>query len=147
MNKEEVLQAVTRHMESNIKDLNQSLADYEAASNLDESDTIDPEDFSQQSEGKEMQYQVKSQLDREQASLSQLKEFSGKKHTVAKSGALIETDKNWFLMGISFPSLKVDGKELLGISPESPAYNVLNGKSKGESFTLGKNNYSILNIY
>ena len=147
MNKEEVLQAITRHMESNIKDLNQSLADYEDASNLDESDTIDPEDFSQQSEGKEMQYQVKSQLDRAHSGLSQLKEFSGKNYTVAKSGALVETDKNWFLLGISFPSLKVDGKELLGISPESPAYNVLNGKSKGESFILGKNNYTILNIY
>jgi len=146
MNKEEVLQAISKHMESNIKDLNQSLADYEDASNLDESDTIDPEDFSQQSEGKEMQYQVKSQLDRAHSGLSQLKEFSGKSYTVAKSGALIETDKNWFLLGISFPALKVDGKELLGISPESPAFNVLNGKSKGESFTLGKNNYTILNI-
>ena len=146
MNKEEVLQIITRQLESNIKEITNSLEDYKAASNLDEGDTMDPEDFSQQSEQKEMQYQMQIQLDNARAGLSRLKEFSGKQFSVAKSGALVETDKNWILLGVPIPSLKVGDKELLGISPESPAYHVLNGKTKGDSFTLGKNSYTIIAI-
>jgi hypothetical protein len=147
MNKEDILKKVSIHLENNIKEITNSLENYEAGSNIDEGDTIDPEDFSQQSEQRNLQYQMQIQLDQAESGLSRLKEFEGKQFSVARSGALVETDKNWILMGISVPALQVDDKELLGISPESPAYQILNGKSKGDSFKLGNNNYTITGIY
>ena len=146
MEKEKILQLIARHLEGNVRELNKSLEDYINASNLDEGDTIDPEDYSQQAEQKEMSYQMQIQLDKAQSGLSRLKDFSGKTFSVAKTGALIETDKNWILLGVSIPSLQVGNKELLGISPESPAFAVINGKTKGESFNLGKNSFTILEV-
>ena len=147
MNKEEVLQLITRQVENNINEINNSLEDYKAASNIDEGDTVDPEDYSQQAEKREMQYQMQIRLDNAKAGLIRLNEFSGRSFSVAAIGALVETDKNWFLLGISVPSLHVGNKELLGISPESPAFSIITGKSKGDSFELGKNTYTILGIY
>lgn len=146
MKKEEILGLVARQMENNITEIRNSIRDYEDASNMDEGDTIDPEDFSQQSEKKELQYQMQIQLDHALSGLSQLKEMSGKSFSIAKSGALIETEKNFFLLGISSPSVTVGNKELLGISSESPAFGALNGKEKGEHFNLGKNTYTILAV-
>ena len=147
MNKEEVLQIITRQVESNINEISNSLEDYKDASNIDEGDTVDPEDYSQQAEKREMQYQMQIRLDNAKAGLIRLKEFSSKQFSTASSGALLETDKNWFLLGISIPSLHLGNKELLGISPESPAFSIINGKSAGDSFELGKNTYTILRIY
>ncbi|MEO6133456.1 MAG: hypothetical protein ABIQ02_16570 [Saprospiraceae bacterium] len=146
MQKEELLKLVAQHMESNIAEIHSSQDDYEAASSMDEGETNDPEDFSQKSEKKELQYQMQIQLDLARNHLEQLKEFSGKEYTTATSGALIETDKNYFLLGVSFPAIHVIQKELLGISTESPAFSVINGKGQGDTFTLGKNEFTILSI-
>ncbi|HZV70739.1 MAG TPA: hypothetical protein VFG10_14390 [Saprospiraceae bacterium] len=143
MKKDEILQLVAQEMEKNITEMRNSLNDYEEASNIDEGDTVDPENFSQQSENKEMQYVMQGKLDGALATLEQLQEFSGKSFSVARSGALIETDKNYFLLGISFPAVKVGNKELLGISNESPAFNVINGMSSNDTFKLGNNTFTI----
>jgi hypothetical protein len=143
MKKEEILEQVVQQMENNIAEIRISLQDYETASDIDEGDTSDPENFSQQSEQKELQYQMQIQLDSAQSSLIELKEFLGKEYSVAKAGALIETETHYFFLGVSFPVIHIGKKELLGISTESPAYVVINGKSKGDTFTLGKNKYTI----
>ena len=147
MNKDKILETIINEFENNIKELNNSLEDYKAASNLDEGDTMDPEDYSQQSEQKEMQYQMQLQLDKARAGLNRVKEFAGKQFSTAKSGALVETDKNWILLGISIPSLKIGDKDLFGISPESPAFNIINGKSTGDTIKLGQHHYTIIGIH
>jgi len=147
MNKEEILQIVARQLENNIEELRKALEDYEAAADLDEGDTRDLEDFSQQDESKDIQRQLQIQLDNAQEDLDRLNELSGESVSSAKFGALVETDKNWILLGISIPVLQVGDKELLGVSPESPAYSVINGKSLGERFKLGNNSFTILGIY
>lgn len=146
MNKSQILKLVEHQMESNITEIRLSLDDYEAAANNDEKEMMDPEDFSQQSEKKELQYQMKIQLDHAQSGLDQLREISEETFSVAKAGALIETDANYFLLGISFPSVSVGKKDVLGVSAESPAYSMINGKSKGDAFKLGKNTFTISGI-
>jgi len=146
MNKTEILQKIAEVLENNITEITNALEDHKAASDMDEGDTRDMEDYSQQSEHKEMQYQMQIQLDNAQAGLDRLREFSAEKFSDAKSGALIETDKNWFLLGVSFPSINLNGKELLGVSPESPAFQTIQGKQKGDTFTLGNNTYNILGV-
>ena len=141
-----MLQKIAEALESNIMEINNALEDHKEASDMDEGDTRDMEDFSQQAEHKEMQYQMQIQLDNAQAGLNRLREFSNEKFSEAKAGALIETDKQWFLLGIAFPAIDVNGKELLGVSPESPAFQTIHGKQKGDTFTLGNNTYNILGV-
>lgn len=146
MNKTELLQKIAEALESNILEITNALEDHKAASDMDEGDTRDMEDFSQQAEHKEMQYQMQIQLDNAQAGLNRLRELSGERVEEAISGALIETDNQWFLLGISFPAINLNSKEILGVSPESPAFQTIHGKQKGDTFKLGNNTYSILSV-
>lgn len=147
MQKTEILQQIREKLEDNIRELTNSLETQRSASNIDEGDTKDPEDFSQQSESRDMEMALQIQLDSAQAQLNRLEEFSGRKSNGTESGALVETDKNWFYMGISFSPMKVGDKELYGVSPDSPAYNSIKGKSSGDRFTIGNNEHRILNVY
>ena len=146
MNKDEVLQAVAVQLENNVRELSESLEGYRESSDLDEGDTKDMEDFSQQSEQKEMQYRMQIQLDQAEGALARLREFSGEAIDEAKTGALVETDQNWFFLGISFPGVQIDGNEVLGLSTESPAFMAMHGKAKGDTFTVGNNTHKIRSI-
>ena len=146
MNKDEALQAIAAQLENNVRELSESLEGYRASSDLDENDTKDMEDFSQQSEQKEMQYRMQIQLDQAEGALARLREFSGESLDEAKTGALVETDQNWFYLGISFPGVQIDGKEVLGLSNESPAFIAMHGKKKGDSFSIGNTVYKIKGV-
>lgn len=146
MDKAEIIRLISEHLENNIHELGKSLEDYRSGSDLDESDTRDMEDFSQQSEQKEMQYQMQIQLDHVQANLIRLNDLDKGDFSVARPGAIVETDKNLFLLGISVPPMPVGDKELIGVSPESPAFGIINGKSAGDQFELGNNKYTIQGI-
>ena len=86
------------------------------------------------------------QYDQAKSSLIRLHDLAGKDHAQAEAGALLETDKGWFFLGLPLASISVDGKELLGISTESPAFASIRGKKAGDSFTLGKNTYTITSV-
>jgi hypothetical protein len=146
MEKSDIINLISEHLENNINELSKSLEDYRSGSDLDESDTRDMEDFSQQSEQKEMQYQMQIQLDHVQSNLIRLNDLAKGDFSVAKPGAIVDTDKNLFLLGISVPPMPVGDKELIGLSPESPAFGIINGKSAGDHFELGNNTYTIKNI-
>ena len=147
MQKTEIIQQIRRRLEDNIRELTNSLETQRSASNIDEGDTKDPEDFSQQSESRDMEMALQIQLDTALAQLSKLDDFSGRKTNGTESGALVETDKNWFYMGISFSPMRIGDKELYGVSPDSPAFNSIKGKSTGDHFTIGNNDHRILNVY
>lgn len=136
MSREEIMEIVSKQLQNNIDELANSLENYRSASDLDEGDTKDMEDFSQQSESIDMQRQLQIQLDHAKDLLATLNE----------AGELVATDKNWFILGLPIPSMHIGDKELIGVSPESPAYTVIKDKSKGETFKLGNNTYKVLSI-
>jgi hypothetical protein len=147
MNREVILDKIRQSMDNNQGELTQALNDYESASNIDEGDTLDPEDFSQQTEFKEMQMRMKIHLDQLKAQIARLEELANKKVNTIEAGAIIETPKNLIFIGVSFPTIALDGKELLGITTETPIYASLKGKAKGDSIILGKDEYSIIAIH
>jgi hypothetical protein len=147
MNRKDIIDRIQLSLEKNLAELTQALNDYESASNFDEGDTLDPEDFSQQSEFKEMQLRMKIQLDQVNAQVERLEELANKKVNAIEAGAIVETAQNIIFIGVSFPTIHQDGIELLGITTETPIYASLKGKAKGDSFKLGKDDYSIIAIH
>jgi len=147
MNRKDILDKIQHNLERNLAELTQALNDYESASNIDEADTLDPEDLSQQTEFKEMQMRMKIHLEQVNAQLSRLQELSNKNVSTVEAGAIVETNHNFLFIGVSCPSIPMDGKEILGISTETPIYASIKGKMKGDSFKMGKEEYSINNIY
>ena len=143
MERKEILEKIEKALERNIAELNLALDDYEAASNLDEGDTMDPEDLSQQSDSREMKMRMQLQIDQAQAQLNRLRDLANKTNTTAEAGSIVKTKKNQIFIGVSFSTLHIDGKDIIAITQESPAYAAIRGKGKRDTFKLGKDEYTI----
>lgn len=147
MNKSEILKLVKTQLENNVMELNNSLDTYRSGTDMDEGDTRDPEDFSQQTESRDMVLLMQQQLDNANSQLARLETYGKNQSTSVEPGAVVETDRNLFFIGLSIPSFQAGDKEIIGISPESPAYAVIKGKEEGDTFKLGNNEHTILRIY
>ncbi len=146
MNKESILKEIISQEELFIDRLKESLNSYKTASDLDEEATMDRQDMSQANQAKDMQMRLRVQLDKANADLDELKKISAGKYASVEGGALVETEKKYFFIGVSIHTLEINGKDVLGVSSDSPAFKTMYGHTAGEEFTLGNDNYKILSI-
>ncbi len=146
LNKEEIIKQIVTQEEKFIEKLEATRDQFKNASDLDEEATMDRQEMSQANEAKDMQMRMKVQLDKANQDLEELKTTSKDKHTTVQPGALVITEQKIFFAGVSIHSLDVDGKEVLGVSSESPAYKIMLGLTIGDKFTLGDTEYEINEI-
>lgn len=64
----------------------------------------------------------------------------------AGQGSLVLTDKQLFLIAGSLGKISVDGNDVFVISNQSPIYDVMSGKRKGESFDFRGQKFQIMDV-
>lgn len=146
MTKEEIITALAQAQSNVLNDLQKAINVYESASDIDEDDTIDPEDFSHQTEAKDMQLRLEEKLKREENTLAILNKLKNKQVQSVETGALVETDKYYFYIGVATHPLEINNKKVVGISQNAPIMTALKGKKIGEQVSVGNVNHIILNI-
>ncbi|PWL28160.1 MAG: hypothetical protein DCO96_09285 [Fluviicola sp. XM-24bin1] len=114
---------------------------------IDESDTIDPEDFSHQYESQEMEQMLKVQLNRAERGLEVLASLDITPKDKVETGAIIETDSLNFFIGYPTIPFDMENKRYVGISAGSPIYTLMNGKRSGDSFQYSGTTYNITKIF
>lgn len=114
---------------------------------IDEDDTIDPEDFSHQYESQELEQMIKVQQNRAARGLEVLASVDISPKSKVETGAIIETDALNFFIGYPTIPFDMNGKRYVGISAGSPIYAIMNGKRTGERFSYAGNEYHIINIF
>ena len=114
---------------------------------IDESDTVDPEDFSHQYESQEMEQMLKVQRNRAERGLEVLASLDISPKNKVETGAIIETDSLNFFIGYPTIPFDMEGKRYVGISAGSPIYTLMSGKRKGDSFQYAGTSYNIINIF
>lgn len=144
--KEKILKLIIEQEEKFVEKLEATRDQFKSASDLDEEATMDRQEMSHANEAKDMQMRMKVQLDKANADLDEIKTTGAASYDSVQPGAIVKTDKNIFFAGVSIHSLEIDGKDLLGVSTESPAYSLMRGLSAGEKFTLGEDTYTINEI-
>ncbi len=146
MNKELLKNTLVEIQQNIVKELEENKVSKHSLVDLDEGDTIDPEDTARQYEFGEMEQMIKVQLNKAQRNLEKLETIDfGPKSTVT-SGAFVETDKFNFFIGFSTIPFDCDGVHVVGISQESPIYPIMANKKAGDKFSFCGNNYTIQNI-
>jgi hypothetical protein len=146
MKREEILSRILDEQNKVIENLQNSVKLYKKESDMDEDDTSDPDDYARQTEAKDMQLRFEKMLNKEKADLTFVLGEKDRTYTEAEHGALVETDKNYFFLGVALPAFKYNGKEVFCISPEAPIYPRIKGKKTGDSLELGTNTYRIISI-
>ena len=146
MNKKHLKESIIAAQKQLISELKEKIDSSLTMVDIDETDTIDPEDLSHQSESLEIKNLFEQKLNKAQIELDTLihMDFSDKKE--ATSGALVSTENFHFLIGFAAIPFEFEGKRIVGISVDSPIYPSIKGKIAGDSFSYSENNYTILEI-
>jgi hypothetical protein len=146
MNKNEIIKSIINEQNVVISTIENSVSRYKNASDIDENDSIDPEDFSHQDEAKEMQLRYEQILVQAKNNLDFLETYKNKETTKIELGSLIETEDLYVFIGISLQQFKLNGKNVIAISEEAPIYNSIKEKTIGEKITIGTIENTILSI-
>ncbi len=146
INKEKLIEVLVQHQKLKINELKDRLKMATEAADIDETDILDPEDYSHQNEANDIKLIFENQLRTVERDLKQLLLIDTSSKNTVVSGALVFTDHFKFFVGISFPSILFDEINIMGISTETPIYIKIQGKKIGDKFTISEKTYSILSI-
>ena len=129
--------------ETIIYDLSEELRAKKTLTDLDEGHTLDPEDFSNQTESREMTLLLEKQIEKTRFDLDRLQHIDFSEKSEAGIGALVTTDMFNFVLGVATTPFLFGNVQIVGVSPEAPIFRYLVGKKQGESFTYSGNMYNI----
>lgn len=137
MNKSEVIKSIIEEQNTIIEDLKKAIKVYQNASDLDEQDTVDPEDLSHQTEYKDMQLRLEVKLQRKKVVVDKLSQFINKEISVVSEGSLVETDKMYIYVGAVAYPVTVNKKKAIGVSLNAPIVTTLKDKKVGDTINIG----------
>ena len=146
MKKKEIIDILFKNHEQTILDLKERISDALSMIDLDENDTIDPEDFSHSEESKELNELMYIQLAKAEKELEKLKSIDFSTKSKIEEGAIVTTEKFTFCIGIATVPFKIGDGNLMGISINAPIYEIMKDKTVGDGYTYNENQYKILEI-
>lgn len=146
MKKTDVLAHLQQAQQMIVQELSDKMATVHSMVDLDETNTLDPEDYSHQYEAGEMEQLIRVQLNKARRQLEMFDALDFTAKTRVAPGAYIETDQFNCLVAYATPPFQVDGKTVVGISVDSPIYAAMLGKKAQDSFSFGGKTYQILHI-
>lgn len=146
MKKTAIIELLIQEQSDVISDLKKATKVYRKASDIDEDDTLDPEDYSHQTEAKEMQLRLENKLIRENNALELLKKYKSESCNDVQLGALVETDDYYFYVGVATHPVAYKGKKVMGVSEKAPLMAELRNKKVGDKVTIGNKTHTIQSI-
>jgi hypothetical protein len=130
-----------------IQQLEERIQSIHGMVDIDDEDIKDPDDFSHQTESSEFEKLIKSQLFKAKRENQRLEDTNFSTKKTVEPGAIIQTGKFNFFIGIATTPFEYEELHVVGVSPDAPIYPSMAGKKKGESFSFGGHNYEIIELH
>ena len=147
MKRTDIIHIIIEEQNVVIDSLKQSVDRYKIASDLDEESTHDPEDFSQQTQAKDMQLRYEKMLRNAESEMSFLEKETELSHETTENGSIIETEQNFYFVGISVPMIKLKEKQIISFSEDAPIFQSMKGKKVGDEVKIADNKEVISSIF
>ena len=143
IDKNELKQVMVSNYENIIAELREELATKKGSSDLDENDTLDPEDYSTQTVSNVMVDLLKEQIAKTEKDLERIQSIDFSAKDEATVGSLVTTDMFNFFLGVATVPFLYDHKQIVGVSVSAPIFVNIKGKKVGDSFTFSGHQYNI----
>ncbi len=144
--KKEIIQKIIDEQQQQLDALVSRIQTLDQGKDLDEEDTRDLDDFSQQDQYSELSYYLNDERIMLHNNLTQLKLARDRENTIVAPGALVETDQYYFLIGSNFTEFSEKGKEVIPVSTFTKVYQDNKGKKVGDTFELNTEAFKIERI-
>ncbi len=147
MDKKKLKEKLVSMQEEFIKELTEKVTTTHSMVDIDEGDTIDPEDFSHQYESGVIEELFKIQLRKAEIDRDFLLDMDFSAKSEVEDGAFVVTDKLNIIIGFPATPFDFEGYHIVGVSKDAPLYPFIKGKKEGESFNYSGRQFQIINIY
>ncbi len=129
-----------------ITELKEELATKKGSSDLDENDTLDPEDYSTQTVSNVMVDLLQEQIAKTKKDLERIQQIDFSPKEEANVGAIVTTDMFNFFLGVATVPFLYEHKQIVGVSVSAPIFVNIKGKKVGDTFTFSGHLYTIHSI-
>lgn len=146
MKKIDIIKELIRRQEQTIQELKEKMELAYSMVDLDESDTLDPEDYSHSYEAHEIHHITELQLAKAEKELDRMKAIDTSESSIYQMGSIVETEQFNFIIGFAALPFTFMSKSYVGISKDSPIYPLMLQTVIGNSFTYNGHQYTIKNI-
>ena len=149
MNKKELKEHLMEIQNEVIQDLKNEISSYHQGADLDEEDTLDPEDYSHQTEAGNIERNLQQLLIKAESEMRLLQNLNvAPKDFIAPGSLLHLKDKKGVYIYISIAALPFEheGEQVLTISTDAPIYPLLEKKNRGDKIKLGRKSYTLESI-
>ncbi|AZI39773.1 hypothetical protein [Epilithonimonas vandammei] len=150
MNKTELIKLISQKLSGKIQNFEKLIAETRASNNDTKSSMGDKYETGRemlQQEINNLQVQLNEVLKQQdflKTSFDKLR--MTKKFDKAEKGAIVKTEKGLFFISVSLGEINFDNQKIICISPESPLAKAMNGKLKGDVFSLNNMSQKIVDI-
>ncbi|WP_312082277.1 hypothetical protein [Epilithonimonas hominis] len=145
MNKTELIKLISQKLYEKIQNFEKLIAETRASNNDTKSSMGDKYETGRemlQQEINNLQVQLNEVLKQQDF----LKTIIIKASDKAEKGAIVKTERGLFFISVSLGELSFEHQKIICISPESPLAKAMNGKQKGEVFSLNNMSQKIVDI-
>jgi len=150
MNKTELIKLISQKLSGKIQNFEKLIAETRASNNDTKSSMGDKYETGRemlQQEINNLQVQLNEVLKQQdflKTSFDKLR--MTKKFDKAEKGAIVKTERGLFFISVSLGELSFEHQKIICISPESPLAKAMNGKQKGDVFSLNNMSQKIVDI-
>lgn len=145
MNKSELIKLINQKLSEKIENFEKLIAETRTSNNDTKSSMGDKYET-----GREMLQQeinnLQTQLNEVLKQQGFLKTILIKPSDKAEKGAIVKTEKGLFFISVSLGEVTFENQKIICISPESPLAKAMNGKQKGDVFSLNNMSQKIVDI-
>ncbi|WP_312750398.1 hypothetical protein [Epilithonimonas hominis] len=145
MNKTELIKLISQKLYEKIQTFEKLIAETRASNNDTKSSMGDKYETGRemlQQEINNLQVQLNEVLKQQDF----LKTILVKPSDKAEKGAIVKTERGLFFISVSLGELSFEHQKIICISPESPLAKAMNGKQKGDVFSLNNMSQKIVDI-
>lgn len=145
MDKASLLRLIKEKLSEKIENFEKLISETRASSNDTKSSMGDKYET-----GREMLQQEINNLQVQLNEILKQKDFLKtvlpKPNDKAEKGAIVKTEKGLFFISVSLGEIQIENEKIICISPESPLAKAMNGKQKGDTFSLNNMSQKIIEI-
>lgn len=134
-------------LEETVESHQQSIDQLAGKTTSDQVQTYTASAMSQQEEQADIRNNMQVALESAQAELANVKSLQDVEVDGVAAGAFVETEDRIFFIGSSQRGIPFGEKEIIGVSLAAPAFAAMESLQKGDTFRLGKNAFTVVDIY
>lgn len=140
-------EGLLRELDTIISDLHEEMDSLHKGVDLDEEDTMDPEDFSHQTEAGDLERSHEQRLNMTVQKRERLEKLPTHDQTEVGVGAVVETEGHIFFISVAARPYDVNGHIITPLSLKAPLYQELHDSKVGDKIVLGNVTETIKRIW